>query len=97
MESLFNVLLPVISGSLATLLMTWLKKGVAVVGKLPATVQQIVVAAGSWGLVKLSLLLTVSFTTYDVTQLASVDVLALSAAGLSFLFHTAAKKTTPTV
>ncbi len=91
MDSLFNVLLPVLSGGLSTLLMSGLKKLATVIGTLPAMAQQVIVTVLSWGTVKLSLLLTVSLTTYDVTQLAASDTLALAAAGLAFLFHQSKK------
>ena len=93
MESLFNVLLPILSAGLTTLLMTGLKKAVTFVGTLPAIAQQVIVGAGSWGVTQLALLATVQLSTGDVTALASSDLLALSSAGLAFVFHLASKKT----
>jgi len=93
LESLFNVLLPVLSAGLATLFMGWLKKGVTFIGTLPAVVQQLIVAAGSWGLVQVSLW-GVALTTFDITQLASSDILSMTALGLTYLFHLASKKKT---
>jgi len=92
MDSLFNVLLPVLSGGLSTLLMTGLKKLITVIGTLPAIAQQVLVSTISWGVVKISLFLTVSLTSVDVTQLAATDTLALASAGLAFLFHMAKKQ-----
>jgi len=93
MDSLFNVVLPVLAGGLSTLLMAGLKKLVAFIDNLPAIAQQLIVTVLSWGTVQLSLLLTVAFSSYDVTKLTSVDTLALSAAGLAFIFHKVKPKT----
>ena len=87
MEDLFTVLLPVLAGGLSTTLMTLLKKGVTLLGTLPALAQQVIVSTFAWALIKVSVLATVTLTTFDVTQLGDQDVLALSAAGLAFVFH----------
>lgn len=93
MDSLFNVVLPVLAGGVSTLLMSGLKKLATFIDTLPAIAQQLIVSVLSWGTVQLSLLLTVSFSSYDVTQLTSADTLSLAAAGLAFIFHKVKPKT----